>query len=47
LSRDRLVPLVLFACVLGVSVLLAVAGVYAGDEGGGGGHNIILPLLQM
>ncbi len=45
MSRDKLIPLVLFGCLVGVSVLLALAGVHAGDDGGGGGHNIILPLL--
>lgn len=44
MPRDKIV-LVALAGIMAISVLLSLAGVHAGDPGGGGGHGIIMPLL--
>ncbi|HJX24242.1 MAG TPA: hypothetical protein VJ574_07575 [Candidatus Bathyarchaeia archaeon] len=44
MPRDKIV-LAALVSLMAISVLLSLAGVRAGDAGGGGGHNIIMPFL--
>ena len=44
MPRDKIV-LAALVSLMAISVLLSLAGVKAGDAGGGGTHNIIMPFL--
>ena len=44
MTRDKIV-LAALVSLMAISVLLSLAGVKAGDPGGGGGHDIIMPFL--
>lgn len=44
MTRDRIV-LAALVSLMAISVLLSIAGVRAGDPGGGGIHNMIMPFL--